>query len=155
MPYPSNRGKDKIPNLPFWHVDLHALDSSARYQAMTGFERGTYLQMLKCEFASKGEGLPLEIGKLTRMLSLTEEEWTQVEGVLECFFVKDGRLYNERCEAEIEKAIKNKKAAVRRGKKGASARWEKNALSIEQACLLHSTTSSATSSSAFSTTGSS
>jgi uncharacterized protein YdaU (DUF1376 family) len=150
MPHSASESKGKIPNLPIWHVDLHALDSSPRYQSMTGFERGTYLQMLKCEFASKGKGLPGPGAgsKLRRMLSLTVEEWALVApAILECFYEKGGRLYNERCENEIKKAIKNKNTAVRRGKKGAKVRWEKNALSIEQACLNYGSTSSSTSSS--------
>lgn len=74
--------------------------------------------------------LPDDDGALARIVGMALPRWRKVRPVLVCFFtVQDGRWYQKRVDAELERWAAKRDKAIEKSKKAAGARWGRDATS--------------------------
>lgn len=120
-----NGRKQKVPAFQFYPGDFLASDAVA---LMSNAEVGVYIKLL-CR-AWQGDGLPVQLERLARLVGEDAETFRAMwDGPLgEQFEECEGRLVNERMEAERAVADEYREECARNGAKGAEARWgRKNA----------------------------
>jgi uncharacterized protein YdaU (DUF1376 family) len=89
-------------------------------------EHGAYL-LLIAHYWTKGEPLPDDDFRLSRIARMTAREWRAARPVLEEFFaVGDGLWHHKRIEHERRKAETYMENKARAGKEGARQRWQRD-----------------------------
>lgn len=124
---------EKSPAFQFYPKDLL---SDIHFKAMSLQERGAYFTLLAVCWLE--QSLPSDPDTLARVLSVPVAQFKRIwPHIAPCFRDVDGRLVHPRLEAEREKQADHRRRASDRGSAGASARWNKDAQSIEQASAKH------------------
>ncbi len=110
--------------------------SSTKIASMDAAEERGYLRLLLHEAKQEDCGLPDEDNTLASLSGLDKQwfkltrdplkrvgEKTSGVKLRECFFLRDGRLYNSRLLKEWERFTLSRKERSETGKKGADSRW--------------------------------
>lgn len=104
--------------MPFWVRDFFG---SPRVIEMTGDCRAVYALSLLASWNENGRGLPSETKQLLRVLGISRKLWNATkQQVLEMYVERNGRLYNERLDAELRRA-----SAIRESKRAAAKETNK------------------------------
>jgi uncharacterized protein YdaU (DUF1376 family) len=108
-------------------MPLYVGDYLADTGRLTTEQHGAYL-LLILDYRRNG-ALPDDDSILATTCRLSANAWSMHSPVLRRFFTKaeDGLLHHKRIDAEIAKAQINLDVSVTRARKGAEARWRKNA----------------------------
>lgn len=111
--------ENKSPAFQFYARDFL---TDMRVQLMSMEQRGIYITLLSYAWLEKG--IPNDINVMKILCGNPKNFEQSIDGVLECFYEKDGKLYNRRMESiRLEQRERKKKASVA-GKIGAQARWQ-------------------------------
>jgi uncharacterized protein YdaU (DUF1376 family) len=121
------------------HYYQHNIGDYRRDTAhLTLLEHGVYRQLIDQYYLNE-KPLPLDLGKICRLMSVhTEEEKNAIKNVLEDFFmeVKNGYAH-KRCEAAIEEYH----SQIEKKVKASNARWNKDddahAMHMDSTCNAH------------------
>ena len=88
-------------------------------------QHGAYL-LLIAHYWTTGKPLCDDLNELANITKLSPTKWKNASrAVRELFLEKDGLLYHKRIEEELLKAKKTHAVRVKKGQKGAAARWGK------------------------------
>lgn len=110
----------------------YAKDFLAGTADMSCAERGAYITLLDQAWdQSPVATLPMDDEKLRRMAGADKDEWQQIKLAVLPKFIKSevfpGRYLNQRLRAYYEELLEHHEERSEKGKKGAAARWNKNA----------------------------
>ena len=95
---------------------------------LTTEQHGAYLLIIMSYWV-KSEAVPSDDKKLAAICKMPEKKWIKTRAIISEFFdtESDPELWvHHRIEKEIEEGEKRRLAAVERGKKGASKRYNKS-----------------------------
>ena len=127
--------------------------SSTHIQLMTPEEEGAYIRLLAYHWNSDPMGLPSDDEELS-VLSRLGEKWVRGPSnkVRQCFFEKNGRLFNKRLLTEKQKQDKYQEHQRESGRIGSLKRWHgepiarPDRVAIDSPMAKHSSSSSSSSS---------
>lgn len=112
---------DDLPVMSLW---VQKLFGSSRFAECRGYAQGIYLLLLAREHGFRGRGLPSDDGAIARLVGLDKADWLEVKGEVMQFFVeRDGRLFNDTCEEQIQEALQSKARIRAQRQTAAAARW--------------------------------
>ena len=105
-------------------MPLYVADYLSATSRLTTEQHGAYLLLLMDYW--KNGAPPDSDAVLAQITRLSPNAWSNARSMLEGFFqVADGHWVQARVESEMQKANHNKQTNSKRGKAGASARWNK------------------------------
>jgi uncharacterized protein YdaU (DUF1376 family) len=106
-------------------MPLYVADYLSATSRLTTEQHGAYLLLLMDYW--KNGAPPDNDAVLAQITRLSPDAWNNARSMLQGFFqVSDGHWVQTRVESEMRKASHNKQTNSKRGKAGASARWNKN-----------------------------
>lgn len=119
-----NGRREADPAFQFYAADFLASDSVA---LLDNAGIGMLIKLMARSWV--GDGLPVELAKLARLVNESEQVFEQTwnSGLADCFEERDGRLYNRRLEAERERRAEYRAAKAEAGRKSGEARRRKKA----------------------------
>ena len=94
---------------------------------LTTEQHGAYLLLLMAYWKNKGP-LPNDDKHLAAICKMDADAWANAQALLRSFFETNGdnRLVSKRADKEIKRWCAKRKIQSEKGKKGASARWNKD-----------------------------
>jgi uncharacterized protein YdaU (DUF1376 family) len=116
-----------IPYMPFYVADY--LADAAH---LTTLEHGAYL-LLIMNYWQRGEPLPDNDRKLSRIVGMLESEWVEVrESLSEFFTIIDGFWHHGRIDRELDKVRAKSEKARSAGKVSAERRFNDRSTDVQQ-----------------------